>query len=124
MENKIIYYTNFKNKKEYFPNYYISISDYQNNLCINENYKFDLIVTIKSNISDKYSFSLNLAYNEINIASTCIFSDNITIDASNNIHCTINQQIDGNLILYFDKIFIKEEEIYIIKFQQFLWLLV
>ena len=112
IENTIIQYTNFINKKIDFPNYYISISESQNNECINDNYKFDLIANyISLNIPEKEVFYLNLTNNKI---AECTFPESITIDTPYKINCIINESIDTNLSLTFDKIYLKEKNIYII----------
>ena len=116
VKNTIIFYSNFNNKRVDFTNYYISIMDYQNNSCVDEKYIFNLTAIIKSkNIPENEEFTLNLMnINKAIINAKCIFSKNTAIDSYNNIYCIIDDIIVGNLILIFDKIYIKEKEIYII----------
>ena len=116
IKNAIIIYSNFNNKRVEFTNYYISIMDYQSSTCINEKYIFNLAAMIKSgNIPENEEFTLNLMNSDKTmINAKCIFSKNTAIDSYNDIHCIIDDIIVGNLILIFDKIYIKEKEIYIV----------
>ena len=116
IKNTIIFYSNFNNKRVDFTNYYISIMDYQNGSCVDEKYIFNLTATIKSeNIPENEEFTLNLMNsNKTIINAKCMFSKSTEIDSYINIHCTTDDTISGNLILIFDKIYIKEKEIYII----------
>ena len=108
--------SNFKNQIKQFENYYITISESQNEKCINENYEFDLFTHFKSsNIKGKKEFSLTLQgqYGE-NYNAKCIFPNSPEFETSDKIHCIINDTIDSNIDLFFDYSYLEEEGIYII----------
>ena len=109
---KILKFSDFAGKQLIFKNYYISISKYENQNCIDEQYEFDLITTFKSdNIISGESFTLKISND---LTAQCLFPSDTTIDTTSKISCSINKPISGSISFYFDYIYLEEKDIYII----------
>ena len=117
----ILKYSNFKNKKLIFNNYYISISEYINDKCVDDNFEFYLKVYFKSeNILAGEAFTISLFNdNDENIIANCKFPSDTKVNTSNLIYCIIDKSIDdSNLIMNFDILFIKDKNINIINLNE------
>ena len=112
----ILIFSNFKGQKLEFNNYYISILEYKDNECLDENYSFNLSTTFKSdNIPSDEKIYLDLKNESGDIFNAeCKFPGETTIESTGNINCTINKAIYGNLKLYFDYLYLNNKEFYII----------
>ena len=109
----IVEFSDFKNKKIDFNNYYISISDKINNKCINDQYEFDLITTPYSERipDDKFYLTLNDAKKTKNYNAVCAFQSTSTNDEISKIHCVFEETIDiEKLYLKFEYYLIDEEK--------------
>ena len=117
----ILEYSNFKNKKLIFNNYYISISEYINDKCMDDNFEFYLKASFKSeNIPAGETFTISLVNDEDeDLIANCKFPSDTKLDTSSLIYCIIDKSIDeSNLILNFDILFLKDKNINIINLNE------
>jgi hypothetical protein len=117
----ILKYTNFKNKKLIFNNYYISISEYVNATCRVSNFEFYLNTSFKSeNIPSGETFSISLVNkNDENLIAKCKFPSDTKVGTTSFIYCIIDQSFnDIDLIMDFDILFIKDKNINIINLNE------
>ena len=117
----ILEYSNFKNRKLIFNNYYISISEYINDACVDDNFEFYLKASFKSeNIPAGETFTISLVNDEDeDLIANCKFPSDTKLDTSSLIYCIIDKSIDeSNLILNFDILFLKDKNINIINLNE------
>jgi len=111
----VLKFVNFKEQQLNFSNYYISISNIENNNCNDNNYLFYLNSTFKSdNVQSNEQFSIDLDYKENKTKAYCSFPDEIIIGKSGNIKCIIKEPINGNLKLELNNLYLQEKNKYII----------